>query len=108
MSRAYFAGLPREGETGEELGQVGVSHRRGMHLFSFGERCEMMLHGSDLIEQTQGIQTIAEILEPRLDLRGNTFRRQQPRSRCRRSEVALNNPGALAMFFRQFKPKFRS
>ena len=59
MSRVDFAGLLGEGETGEELGQVGVPNRRGMHPFAFGERSEMMLHGSDLIEQSQGIQAIA-------------------------------------------------
>lgn len=55
MGRADFAGLPCECKTGEELGQIGVPHRRGMHPFAFGERGEMMLHGPDLIKQTQGI-----------------------------------------------------
>ena len=107
MSRADFPGLPRECETCKELGQVCVTYHRGMHPVPFGQRGKMMLHGTYLIEQTQGIQAIAEILKPRLDLRWDTFSGHQPRCRCSRSEVALDNLRAFAVFFGQLERRLK-
>ena len=81
MGRADFAGLPRECEAGEELSQIRVADRRCMHSFPFGHPGQMVLHSTNLIEQSQRIEALGEILEPRLDLGRDTLRRQQARGR---------------------------
>src|SRR5665213_1576350 len=87
MGRADLAGFPREREAGEELGQVRVADRRRMHALPFGQRGQMMLHGTNLIEQAQGIEAVGEILEPRLDHGCDPLRRHQACCRRRRSKV---------------------
>src|ERR1017187_1848134 len=63
----------------------------------------MVLHGANLIEQSQRIETLGEFPEARLDFRRDVLRRHQPGGWRLRSQIPLNDPRAVSMLISQLE-----
>jgi hypothetical protein len=93
--------MPSSRETAQEAGEILLPKRR-MWLTAIGQKCEVLLHPADFIEQLKRVKCFGNVAQAGFDLVGDCVRRKQP---CTgrfgvvialddaRANATLNRPG---------------